>query len=161
MNSMPEFSRPSGRYLVFSGEYIWKYTHNAYDFSILGSTPITFPIEWNNSKIPGFAGRVSVPNFTDSRRSWSSPAWRRDSSHRRLVGLGAVPAGAGGVFRIDHDEKFNMTTHMQYQPWKRGPWMGFNWRYDSGLVAGPVPCAEVIAPTDRGTMLGRCCRIES
>src|ERR1043166_10169734 len=24
-----------GKYLVFSGEYIWKYTHNAYDFSIL------------------------------------------------------------------------------------------------------------------------------
>src|SRR5580704_4776936 len=31
-----------GRYVVFSGEYIWKYTHNAYDFSILGNTPITF-----------------------------------------------------------------------------------------------------------------------
>ena len=42
-----------GKYLVFSGEYIWKYTHNAYDFSVLGSTPITFPIEWHNSKIPG------------------------------------------------------------------------------------------------------------
>ncbi len=48
---------------AFSGEYVWKYTHNAYDFSVLGSTPITFPIEWHNSKIPGFAGRVSVPNF--------------------------------------------------------------------------------------------------
>ncbi len=34
-----------------------------------------------------------------------------------------------------------MTAHMQYQtPWKRGPWLGFNWRYDSGLVAGAVPC---------------------
>src|SRR6202140_4201119 len=52
-----------GRYLVFSGEYIWKYTHNAYDFSILGNTPITFPIEWDRSKIPGYAGRVSVPNY--------------------------------------------------------------------------------------------------
>jgi len=51
-----------GKYLVFSGEYIWKYTHNAYDFSVLGATPITFPIEWHNSKIPGVAGRVSVPN---------------------------------------------------------------------------------------------------
>jgi TonB-dependent receptor-like protein len=30
-----------GKYLVFSGEYIWKYTHNGYDFSILGNTPIT------------------------------------------------------------------------------------------------------------------------
>ncbi len=54
-----------GKYLVFSGEYIWKYTHNAYDFSVLGATPITFPIEWDRSKIPGYAGRVSVPNFTD------------------------------------------------------------------------------------------------
>src|SRR5207237_1765877 len=41
-----------GKYLVFSGEYIWKYTHNAYDFSILGNTPIFFPIAWDRSKIP-------------------------------------------------------------------------------------------------------------
>jgi len=30
--------------------------------------------------------------------------------------------------------------HLQYQPWKQGPWFGFNWRYDSGLVAGNAPC---------------------
>ncbi len=45
------------------------------------------------------------------------------------------------MFRIDHDEEFNQTTHLQYQPRKNGPWFSFNWRYDSGLVAGPVPCA--------------------
>ena len=45
------------------------------------------------------------------------------------------------MFRIDHDETFNQTTHLQYQLRKNGPWFGFNWRYDSGLVAGPVPCA--------------------
>ena len=50
------------------------------------------------------------------------------------------------MFRIDHDEKFNQTTHLQYQPWQRGPWVGFNWRYDSGLVAGAVPF-----PTDTTT----------
>jgi hypothetical protein len=61
----------------------------------------------------------------------------------QVSGIGATPAGQGGnaVFRIDHDERFNQTTHLQYQPFKRGPWVGFNWRYDSGLVAGPVPCA--------------------
>jgi hypothetical protein len=63
----------------------------------------------------------------------------------QIGGAGAVPSAAlaGGSlpFRIDHDEKFNQTTHLQYQPWKAGPWIGFNWRYDSGLVAGPVPCA--------------------
>ena len=79
---------------------------------------------------------------TDSRRSWSSPAWRRASSTPQIGGAGATPLAPGGVFRIDHDEKFNQTTHLQYQPWKRGPWMGFNWRYDSGLVAGPVPFAD-------------------
>jgi len=44
------------------------------------------------------------------------------------------------VFRIDHDENFNATTHL-YQVGNRRPRIGFNWRYDSGLVAGPAPCA--------------------
>ena len=129
-----------GKYLVFSGEYIWKYTHNAYDFSVLGATPITFPIEWNNSKIPGYAGRVSVPDIhgLSALMVFSSVAARFFTP--QIGGAGAVPA-AVGPFRIDHDEKFNMTAHMQYQPRKRGPWFGFNWRYDSGLVAGPAPCA--------------------
>ncbi|MEA2263126.1 MAG: hypothetical protein QOJ51_5951, partial [Acidobacteriaceae bacterium] len=52
-----------GKNLVFSGEYIWKYTHNAFDFSVLGNTPITFPIDWHNSKVPGFALRADVPDF--------------------------------------------------------------------------------------------------
>ncbi len=129
-----------GRYLVFSGEYIWKYTHNAYDFSVLGATPITFPIEWDRSKIPGYAGRVSVPNLhgLSGLLVFSSVAARFFTP--QIGGAGAVPS-AVGPFRIDHDEKFNLTGHLQYQPWKVGPWMGFNWRYDSGLVAGPAPCA--------------------
>ena len=48
---------------MLDGEYIWKYTHQAYDFSVLGNTPITFPIEWDRSKIPGYAIRGSMPNF--------------------------------------------------------------------------------------------------
>src|SRR5579862_2739136 len=133
-----------GRYVVFSGEYIWKYTHNAYDFSVLGATPITFPIEWSKSKIPGFAGRVSVPDYHgfSALAVFSSVAARFFTP--QIGGAGAVPsvvlAGGSNPFRIDHDEKFNITTHIQYQPWKRGPWMGFNWRYDSGLVAGQTPC---------------------
>ena len=130
-----------GKYLVFSGEYIWKYTHNAYDFSVLGATPITFPIEWDRSKIPGYAGRVSVPNFHgfSALVVFSSVAARFFTP--QIGGAGATPAAPEGVFRIDHDEKFNQTTHLQYQPWKNGPWLGFNWRFDSGLVAGPLPCA--------------------
>ncbi len=130
-----------GKFLVIDGEYIWKYTHSAYDFSILGNTPIFFPIEWHNSKIPGFALRASVPvtHGFSALVVMSSVAARFFSP--QISGAGATPSAPTGVFRIDHDEAFNMTAHMQYQtPWKRGPWIGFNWRYDSGLVAGAVPC---------------------
>jgi Carboxypeptidase regulatory-like domain len=134
-----------GKYLVFSGEYIWKYTHNGYDFSVLGNTPITFPIEWDHSKIPGFAGRVSVPNYHgfSALMVFSSVAAR--FFNPQIGGAGAAPLAPSGVFRIDHDERFNQTTHLQYQPWKAGPWLGFNWRYDSGLVAGNAPCYGVNA----------------
>jgi len=138
-----------GKYVVFSGEYIWKYTHNAYDFSILGNTPIFFPIAWDRSKIPGFAGRISVPDL----HGFSALMVFSTVSARfflpQVSGAGATPSAPSGVFRIDHDEKFNQTTHLQYQPWKTGPWIGFNWRYDSGLVAGAVPFAlDSTTPVD-------------
>src|SRR5206468_3248830 len=47
-----------------------------------------------------------------------------------------------GVFRIDHDQAFQQTTHVQYQFHqlkKIEPYIDFSWRYDSGLVAGSVP----------------------
>ena len=138
-----------GKYLVFSGEWISKYTHNGYDFSVLGNTPITFPIEWHNSKIPGYAGRVSVPDIHgfSALVVFSSVAAR--FFQPQIGGAGATVATAAGLpFRIDHDEKFNETTHLQYQPWKRGPWVGFNWRYDSGLVAGATPCFGQLAPNN-------------
>jgi hypothetical protein len=144
-----------GRYLVVSGDYIWKYTHNGYDFGTVGSTPITFPIEWHNAKIPGFALRVSVPNY----RGFSAQVVMSSVAARfflpQVAGLPIIPA-ATGVFRIDHDERFNQTTHLQYQPWKTGPWFGFNWRYDSGLVAGATPCFNPLTATCAGasTSLG-------
>lgn len=134
-----------GKYVVFSGEYIWKYTQRGFDFSVLGNTPITFPIEWYKSKIPGFAGRVNVPNFHgfSALTVFSSVAAR--FFQPQIAGAGATVATASGnaaglPFRIDHDEKFNQSTHLQYQVGKQGPWLGFNWRYDSGLVAGAAPC---------------------
>jgi hypothetical protein len=53
---------------------------------------------------------------------------------------------AVGAFRIDHDQRFQQTTHIQYQPVKDLPWIAFNWRYDNGLVAGSVPCFNVTNP---------------
>jgi hypothetical protein len=134
-------SQAFGRFLVFDGEYIWKYTHKAFDFSVLGATPITYPIEWESSKIPGYALRLSMPNFHGLTAYIVTSSVAARFFGPQISGIGATPGAAGGVFRIDHDETYNQTTHIQYQPWKRGPWVSFNWRYDSGLVAGPVPCA--------------------
>ncbi len=137
-----------GKHIVFDGEYIWKYTHNGYDFSVLGNTPITFPVEWDRSKIPGFTARTNLTNlhgFT-GYVIMSSVAARFFTP--QIGGAGENPAAPSGVFRIDHDEKFNSTAHLQYQPSVRWPWIGFNWRYDSGLVAGAAPCYGVNADND-------------
>jgi hypothetical protein len=138
-----------GRYAVVSGDYIWKYTHTGYDFSILGATPIFFPVGWHNSKIPGYAIRVSVPEI----HGFSALVVMSSVAARffppQTSGLGTTVGKSGLPFRIDHDEKFNQTTHLQYQPWKNAPWVGLNWRYDSGLVAGSVPFAtDTTTPVD-------------
>jgi hypothetical protein len=136
-----------GKNFVLSGDYIWKYTHNAFDFSVLGNTPITFPIDWHNSKIPGFDLRADVPHFhgVSAFVVMSSVAARFFPP--QVAGAGATVGQSGYPFRIDHDEKYNETTHLQYQiPGKFSPWFGFNWRFDSGLTAGSVPCYGVLDP---------------
>jgi hypothetical protein len=130
-----------GKNFVIGGEYIWKYTHNAFDFSVLGNTPITFPIDWHNSKIPGYAIHASVPNFHNLSAYVVMSSVAARFFPPQVAGAGATVGQTGFPFRIDHDEKFNQTTHLQYQlPGHYTPWIGFNWRYDSGLVAGNAPC---------------------
>jgi hypothetical protein len=142
-----------GKNVVVSGEYIWKYTHNAFDFSVLGNTPITFPIDWHNSKIPGYALHVEVPNF----HNFSAYSVMSSVSARfyppQVAGAGATGGVSQGTvypFRIDHDERFNQNAHVQYtiahDGWWNNLWSGFNWRYDSGLVAGSTPCYNVTDP---------------
>ncbi len=132
------FEQAFGKYLVVSGEYIWKYTHNGFDFGIVGATPITFPIEWHNSKTPGWMLRASVPEYHGLTALVVMSSVAARFFNPQVAGIAFFPAF--NVFRIDHDEHFNQTTHIQYQPWKTGPWIGFNWRYDSGLVSGAIPC---------------------
>ena len=135
-----------GKNLVFSGEYIWKYTHNAFDFSVLGNTPITFPIDWHNSKVPGFALRADVPDFHHISAFVVMSSVAARFFPPQVAGAGATVGSPGLPFRIDHDERFNETTHVQYQvPTRWSPYIGFNWRYDSGLVAGATPCYNPIA----------------
>ena len=133
-----------GKNVVFSGEYIWKYTHNAFDFSVLGNTPITFPIDWHNSKIPGYALHLEVPHYHNFSAYLVASSVAARFFPPQVAGAGATVGQTGLPFRIDHDEKFNQTTHVQYTlshgKVLNGIWGGFNWRYDSGLVAGAVPC---------------------
>lgn len=152
-----------GKNVVVSGEYIWKYTHNAFDFAVLGNTPITFPINWHNSKIPGYALNVEVPNYHNLSAYTVMSSVSARFFPPQVAGAGATVAqGRQYPFRIDHDEKFNQTTHVQYS-FARGPlkglWGGFNWRFDSGQVAGAAPCYNPLsndpnsACADTSTML--------
>jgi hypothetical protein len=148
------FQQALGKVAVFSGDYIWKYQHNAFDFSVLGNTPITFPIDWHNSKIPGYALRVDVPNYHGLMAFVVMSSVAARFFPPQVAGAGATVGQTGLPFRIDHDERFNQTTHLQYQlPSSKqlnflsaSTWVGFNWRYDSGQVAGNAPCYGVTDP---------------
>ena len=139
-----------GKNVVVSGEYIWKYTHNAFDFSILGNTPITFPIDWHSSKIPGYAVNLEVPEYHNFSAYVVGSSVAARFYPPQVAGAGATGGVAQGAtyypFRIDHDEKLNETTHVQYKipgnKFYSGIWGGFNWRFDSGLVAGSTPCYD-------------------
>ena len=137
------FEQAIGSHFVIDAEWITKYTHNAYDFSVLGATPITFPIEWKNSKIPGYAlsGTLTPIHGLSGRVTMSSVSAR--FFNPQVGGVGATPAtpGTNYPFRIDHDERFNQTTLIEYaMPFRKSMYYSFNWKFDSGLVAGSVPC---------------------
>jgi hypothetical protein len=128
------FQQAFGRFLVIDADYMWKHTLNGYDFSVFGNTPVTFPIAWTQSKLDGVSVRASVPNFHGLTAFVVVGHVNARYLPPQVGGLGATVTG-GEVFRIDHDQKFQQTTHLQYQPSKDWPWIAFNWRYDSGLVA--------------------------
>jgi hypothetical protein len=128
------FEQAFGKFLVIDADYMWKHTTNGYDFSVFGGTPVFFPIAWSKSKLDGISVRVSMPNYHGLSAFIVAGHVNARYFPPQSGGLGAT-VGGGEVFRIDHDQKFQQTTHLQYQPWKNLPWIGFNWRYDSGLVA--------------------------
>ena len=139
-----------GKHFVASGEYIWKYTHNAFDFSILGNTPIFFPVDWHNSKIPGYALHFEMPQWHGISAYSVMSSVQARFFPPQVAGAGATVGQTGLPFRIDHDENFNQNAHVQYTLSRgkvlSGLWGGFNWRYDSGLVAGSLPCYNVTNP---------------
>ena len=148
-----------GRWIVVDGDYFWKYTHNAFDFDTLFNTPISFPIEWRKSKLDGVGARISSIDIHGFQ-------WYTTLGHTRARFFGPESGGLifnspldTGVFRIDHDQAFEETTNLRYQFKKKGPWVSFTWRYDSGMVAGAVgTLADVLALTaDEQAAIGFFC----
>jgi hypothetical protein len=127
-----------GRFVVADFGYFVKRTHNGYDFNVLFNTPIVFPVAWDHSRLDGFTGRINLVEH------------KGFSAFVVLAHTNAIygPPATGGVlisappgdFRIDHDQKFNSTTNIQYAFAKKiGAWAALSWRYDSGLVPSAVP----------------------
>ncbi|MFY9855254.1 MAG: hypothetical protein WAK26_15390, partial [Terracidiphilus sp.] len=109
----------------------------------------TFPIDWHNSKIPGYAGNIEIPKYHGFSGYFVTSSVAARFFPPQVAGAGATVGQTGLPFRIDHDEKFNQTSHVQYEipgnKFYSGIWGGFNWRFDSGLTAGAVPCYNPFA----------------
>jgi hypothetical protein len=127
-----------GRWIVADLGYFYKHTTNGYDFGALFDTPIFFPVSWDHSRISGFTGRI---NLVEHRGFSAFTVMGHTSAIFSPPGTGGILTEApAGDFRIDHDQKFQQTTNLQYAFAKPvGAWAAFSWRYDSGLVAGAVP----------------------
>lgn len=134
------FQQAIGKFAVVDADYFWKYTHNGFDFNVLGNTPIAFPISWNKSKLDGFSIRVSSSDLHGFRWYTTLGHTRARYFNPESGGLFFAQVIPTGVFRIDHDQALQSTTNLQYSFLKkRGGWITGTWRYDSGLVAGSVP----------------------
>ena len=109
------FQQGIGRWLVVDADFFWKYTHNAYDFSVFFYTPITFPIAWHNSKLDGITARVStiaIHGFPAYMTLGHTRARYFPPEIGGLIPLGGFP---GSVFRIDHDQAYQQNVVLRYQ----------------------------------------------
>ena len=132
------FQQALGSRLIVEGDYFWKFTRNAYDFGAVLTTPLVFPISWHKSSISGFSLRLSSVSW----KGWQG-YWLMGQGKARFFG----PSNGGlifpdtleaGVFRIDHDQAFQSTSHLVYRVPKSDWFAAYTWRYDSGLVSGGI-----------------------
>ncbi len=127
-----------GRWIVADVGYFYKHTTNGYDFGALFDTPIFFPVSWDHSKLDGITARI---NLVEHKGFSAFTVMGHTSAIYYPPGTGGLlTEQPDGPFRIDHDQKFQQTTNVQYVFDKPlGAWVALAWRYDSGLVAGSVP----------------------
>jgi hypothetical protein len=133
------FQQGFGKWLVVDADYFWKYTHNAYDFSVLFNTPITFPVAWHNSKLDGLTARASTVNLHGFQAYLTLGHTRARYFPPETGGLVPLTGFPGSVFRIDHDQAYQQNAGLRYQRPRKAEWIDFTWRYDSGMVVSGVP----------------------
>ncbi len=126
-----------GKWVLADLDYFWKYTHNAYDFSVLLNSTITFPIAWHNSKLDGVTGRVSTIDIHGFQAYYTFGHTRARYFPPETGGLLSIQPPA--VFRIDHDQAFQNTLNLRYQRPKNAEYIDWIWRFDSGLVVSGIP----------------------
>src|SRR3989440_3781267 len=136
------FQQAVGKYIVLDFDYFNKKTNNAYDFNVLLNTSVAFPISWQKSKLDGASFKFNLTNYKGLTAFTVAGHTRARFFPPETGGLFFNSDLPTGVFRIDHDQKLEQTTQVQYQfqHWKKlMPYVNVTWRYDSGLVAGSVP----------------------
>ncbi len=138
------FEQGAGKYLAIQADYFWKFTDRDFDFDTLLNTPLAFPIQWRKSKIDGYSARISLTNVRGIT-AYSVLGHTRARFFGPEVGgilfNDIATTTSTAPFRIDHDQAFEQTTHLQFQPHAEGGWYSFNWSYESGEVAGSAPFA--------------------
>ncbi|MCY7347588.1 MAG: hypothetical protein LH614_15400, partial [Pyrinomonadaceae bacterium] len=128
-----------GKYVLLDADYFWKFTNNAYDFNVILNTPITFPIAWGKSELDGLSFRVNLANLKNLSAFYVAGTSRARFFPPETGGLFFLEEIPNGVFRIDHEQKFQHSFQAQYQLARLkgiAPYFLFGWKYDSGLVAG-------------------------
>lgn len=135
------FEQKVGSKFSVDAEYFWKFTAGAYDFNTILNTPLNFPIQFRKAKIDGAMMRATL-NDVHGFSAFTVLGHTRSRLFSPEVGGINFGGGYDPVARPDHDQGFQQTTNLQYQfadKRLRGLWLGFTWRYDSGLVVVSVP----------------------
>jgi hypothetical protein len=132
------FAQAIGKKITIDAEYFWKFTDGAFDFNVILNTPLNFPVQFAKAKIDGAMVRVNLANI---RGLSAFTILGHTRSRLFSPEIGGINFGTqyAPVARPDHDQAFQQTTFLRYQPGAHTPWFALTWRFDSGLVAVSVP----------------------